>query len=206
MTEIKIDNTGNGTWWLYGKSETWKDYIGCEDFDEEVVLVGNRDYNNYTEASWYQRVKQILDDIDCYDEYPDNVSDEVNAKLKELYDKCRRTDDIIVDVLKLLYPNDTFKTGTIRGYCQGDWQEYIVNGDVDINLLEAFYFGSISDITVDSNDDSFGDVITHDELWKAERGDLKEYFRERYDLPEDEEIHILKADGMRQVVDWQEVC
>lgn len=50
MTEIKIDNTGNGTWWLYGKSETWKDYIGCEDFDEEVVLVGNRDYNNYTEA------------------------------------------------------------------------------------------------------------------------------------------------------------
>ena len=206
MTEIKIDNTGNGTWWLYGKSETWKDYIGCEDFDEEVVLVGNRDYNNYTEASWYQRVKQILDDIDCYDEYPDNVSDEVNAKLKELYDKCRRTDDIIVDVLKLLYPNDTFKTGTIRGYCQGDWQEYIIKGNVDVDLLEAFYFGSISDITVDSNDDSFGDVITHDELWKAERGDLKEYFRERYDLSEDEEIHILKADGMRQVVDWQEVC
>ena len=181
MTEIKIDNTGNGTWWLYGKSEIWKDYIGCEDFDEEVVLVGNRDYNNYTEASWYQRVKQILDDIDCYDEYPDNVSDEVNAKLKELYDKCRRTDDIIVDVLKLLYPNDTFKTGTIRGYYQGDWQEYIINGNVDVDLLEAFYFGSISDITVDSNDDSFGDVITHDELWKAERGDLKEYFRERYD-------------------------
>ena len=206
MTEIKIDNTGNGTWWLYGKSETWKDYIGCEDFDEEVVLVGNRDYNNYTEASWYQRVKQILDDIDCYDEYPDNVSDEVNAKLKELYDKCRRTDDIIVDVLKLLYPNDTFNTGTIRGYCQGDWQEYIVKGDADTNLLEAFYFGSISDITVDSNDDSFGDVIAHDELWKAERGNLKEYFRERYDLPEDEEIHILKADGMRQVIDWQEVC
>lgn len=206
MTEIKIDNTGNGTWWLYGKSETWKDYIGCEDFDEEVVLVGNRDYNNYTEASWYQRVKQILDDIDCYDEYPDNVSDEVNAKIKELYDKCRRTDDIIVDVLKLLYSNDTFKTGTIRGYCQGDWQEYIIKGNVDVDLLEAFYFGSISDITVDSDDDSFGDVITHDELWKAERGDLKEYFRERYDLSEDEEIHILKADGMRQVVDWQEVC
>ena len=206
MTEIKIDNTGNGTWWLYGKSETWKDYVGCENFDEEVVLTGNRDYNGCTEASWYQRVKQILDDIDCYDEYPDNVSDEVNAKLKELYDKCRRTDDIIVDVLKLLYPNDTFKTGTIRGYCQGDWQEYIIKGDVDTDLLEAFYFGSISDITVDSDDDSFGDVITHDELWKAERGDLKEYFRERYDLPEDEEIHILKADGMKQVVDWQEVC
>ena len=74
------------------------------------------------------------------------------------------------------------------------------------NSVEDESTYTIGDITVDSNDDSFGDVITHDGLWKAERGDLKEYFRERYDLPEDEEIHILKADGMRQVVDWQEVC
>ena len=211
MTEIKIDNTGNGTWWLYGKSETWKDYIGCEDFDEEVVLVGNRDYNNYTEASWYQKANELLDDIandfdalDICDDY--SLTQEQYKTAKEMYDKCRCTEDILIGVIRLLYPEDTFKTGTIRGYSQGDWQDYIVKGDVDTDLLEAFYFGSISDITVDSNDDSFGDVITHDELWKAERGDLKEYFRERYDLSKDEEIHILKADGMRQVVDWQEVC
>ena len=211
MTEIKIDNTGNGTWWLYGKSETWKDYIGCENFDEEVVLVGNRDYNNYTEASWYQKANELLDDIandfdalDICDDY--SLTQEQYKTAKEMYDKCRCTEDILIGVIRLLYPEDTFKTGTIRGYSQGDWQDYIVKGDVDTDLLEAFYFGSISDITVDSNDDSFGDVITHDELWKAERGDLKEYFRERYDLSKDEEIHILKADGMRQVVDWQEVC
>jgi len=131
MTEIRIDNTGDGTWWLYGKCENWKDYVGCEDFDEQVVLIGNRDYSGCTEASWYQTTKRILNNIDCYDEYPDDVSDEVNAKLKELYDKCRCTDDIIVDVLRLLYPEDTFKTGTIRGYCQGEWQEYIIMGEVD---------------------------------------------------------------------------
>lgn len=206
MTEIRIDNTGEGTWWLYGRSENWKDYVGCYDFDEQVVLTGNRDFSGCTKATWYQRAKDILNDIDCYDEYPDDVSEEVKGKLKELYNKCRCTEDIIVDVLRLLYPEDVFEEGTIRGYCQGDWQEYIVKGDVDTDLLEAFYFGKVADILVDDGEDSFGDVITDDELWKAEREDLKEYMRKRYDLPEDEEIHILQANGMKQVVDWKEVC
>lgn len=206
MTEIKIDNTGEGTWWLYGKSENWKDYVGCYDFDEEVVLSGNRDYNEYTEATWYKRAKDILNDIDCYDEYPNDLSEETNAKLKELYDKCKCTDDIIVDVLKLLYPNDIFEEGIIRGYVQREWQEYIVKGNVDTDLLEAFYFGKIADIYVENGEDSFGDVITHDELWKAEREGLKEYMRQRYDIDKDEEIHIMQADGYRQVVNWKEVC
>jgi hypothetical protein len=206
MTEIRIDNTGEGTWWLYGKNESWKDYVGCENFDEQVVLIGNRDYSGCTEAEWYQNAKRILDNIDCYDEYPDDVSEEVNAKLKELYDKCRCTKDIIIDVLRLLYPEDTFEEGTIRGYCQGEWQEYIVMGNVDTDLLEAFYFGKIADIQVESDEDSFGDVITHDELWKAEREGLKEYMRQRYDISKDEEIRILQADGYRQVVNWKEVC
>lgn len=33
MTEIKIDNTGNGTWWLYNSNQAWKDYCGCENFE-----------------------------------------------------------------------------------------------------------------------------------------------------------------------------
>lgn len=206
MTKIRIDNTGEGTWWLYSGGDDWKDYVGCEDFDEQVVLTGNGRLCGCTEATWYNKTKDILHDIDCYDEYPNNVSDEVNAKIKELYDKCRCTEDIIVDVLRLLYPDDTFKEGTINGYCQGDWQEYIVKGDVDVNLLEAFYFGKIADITVTTNEEELVDVITHDELWEAEREDLKEYMRKRYELSEDEEIHILKADGMKQVIDWKEVC
>ena len=205
MVEIKIDNTGEGTWWLYGKIEMWKDYVGCENFDEEVVLIGNRNYSGCTEASWYQRATEVLRYIDCYDEYPEDESAEVNAKLKELYDNCRCTEDILLDVIKLLYPKEKFETGTIRGYCQGDWQEYIVKGDVDTDILEAFYFGSVADINIETDEDTFGDVITHDELWKAEREGLKEYMRKRYDIGEDEEIHILVANGMKQVVDWKEV-
>ena len=207
MVEIRIDNTGDGTWWLYNDNDVWKDYCGCDNFDEQVVLTGNRHCKEYKDTEWYQAAKDILNDIDCYDEYPEYTSEEVNAKLKELYDKCRCTEDIIVDVLRLLYPEDAFKDGTIRGYCQGDWQNYIVKGDVDTDLLEAMYFGKISDITVKTEDEEFGDVITHDELWKAgrENGGLKEYFRKRYELDKDEEIHILQADGYKQILDWKEV-
>lgn len=206
MVEIRIDNTGDGTWWLYNDNDVWKDYCGCNNFDEQVVLTGNRYCKEYQDAEWYQAAKDILNDIDCYDEYPEYTSEEVNAKLKELYDKCRCTEDIIVDVLRLLYPEDAFKDGTIRGYCQGDWQDYIVKGDVDTDLLEAMYFGKISDITVKTEDEVFGDVITHDELWRAEREEgLKEFFRSRYELDKDEEIHILQADGYKQVIDWKEI-
>lgn len=206
MTEIKIDNTGDGIWWLYNGDQYWKDYCGCENFDEQVVLDGNIDYCGYTEAEWYRKAKEILNDIDCYDEYPTDISDEAKAKLKELYDKCGCTEDILVDVIKLLYPKDVFKIGTIRGYNQRDWQDYIIKGDVNTDLLEAMFFGKISDITVKTEDEEFGDIITHDELWRAEREEgLKEFFRNRYNLDKDEEIHILQADGYKQVIDWQEV-
>ena len=206
MTEIKIDNTGDGIWWLYNGDQYWKDYCGCENFEEQVVLDGNRDYCGCTGAEWYQKAKEILNNIDCYDEYPTDVSDGVKAKLKELYDKCTRTEDILVDVIKLLYPKDVFKIGTIRGYNQGDWQDYIIKGDVNTDLLEAMFFGKISDITVKTEDEKFGDIITHDELWRAEREEgLKEFFRNRYNLEKNEEIHILQADGYKKVIYWKEV-
>lgn len=206
MTEIKIDNTGDGIWWLYNGDQYWKDYCGCENFEEQVVLYGNRDYCGCTGAEWYQKAKEILNNIDCYDEYPTDVSDGVKAKLKELYDKCTRTEDILVDVIKLLYPKDVFKIGTIRGYNQGDWQDYIIKGDVNTDLLEAMFFGKISDITVKTEDEKFGDIITHDELWRAEREEgLKEFFRNRYNLEKNEEIHILQADGYKKVIYWKEV-
>ena len=205
MVEIRIDNT-NSTNWLYGSNHAWKDYCGCNNFDEEVVLTGNRNFTYCTEAEWYQKAKEVLTDIACYDEYPEDVSHEVNAKLKALYDNCRYTDDILLDVIRLLYPDNTFSQGTIHGYSQGDWQNYIVMGNVDIELLETMYFGKISDITITNYEEQYGDIITHDELWKVEReGDLKAYFRKRYDIAENEEIRIYQADGYKQILDWKEV-
>lgn len=110
MVEIRIDNTGDGTWWLYNDNNVWKDYCGCDNFDEQVVLTGNRHCKEYKDAEWYQKTKEVIEDIDCYELYPEYTSEEVNAKLKELYDKCRCTEDIMIDVLRLLYPEDALKT------------------------------------------------------------------------------------------------
>lgn len=206
MIEIRIDSTGDGCEWLWGSNDPWKDYVH-EDFDEYVVLYGNRSYNGCKEASWYERAMEILNDIDNWDEYPDNLSDETNAKLKKLYDGCRNINDIVVDVIQLLYPDDKFKCGTLRGYSQGDWEYYIVKGDVDTELLEALYFNKISDVTVIDGDYNIGGFITDDDLWEAERnGTLKELLRERYDISDDEDVKIYKADGYKRIINWQEVC
>lgn len=206
MTNIRIDNTGDGTWWLYGIRYEWKSYCGCEDFDEEVVLYGNDRLSGVKEASWYTKVMEILNDIDCYDEYPEDVKSVIRARMEELYDACVRVEDIIVDFARLLFPDDTFRSGTITGYSQGDWQNYIVKGDVNIDLVEALYFGKISEVFIENGDDEFSDIITHDELWEAERGDLAKYMRERYDIPEAEELKIYKADGVVTIPNRKEVC
>ena len=206
MVEIRIDNTGDGTWWLYGDTDTWKDYVGCEDFDEQVVLTGNKYLKSYTEASWYQKAKEVLKDIDCYELYPEDLSDTDKEKLKEIYNKYNSIGYMILDTLKILYPNESFKEGTIRGNCQSDWQNYIIKGDVLVSVLESFYFGKVADVTIIDGDEEVGDVITLNELWDAEDGDIKEYFRKRYGWSEDEEIHIKKADGYKMIADWKEIC
>lgn len=207
MAVVKIDSTGNGAFWLYGKNNEWKTYV-TGDFDEEVVLVGNRHMAEVTEASWYKRTEEILNDFDCYEELPDDLTEEQEEEIRRLYDECYHTEEIFMDVLKLLYPDDTFKTGTIRGYNQGDWQEYIVKEGVDTDLLESFYFGKVSDIFVEIEDgENFSAVIIDDELWELEaNGNLKQYFRELCDLSDDEPIKILQADGYIQVPNWKEVC
>ena len=207
MAIIKIDSTGNGTFWLYGKNEEWKMYV-AEDFDENIILEGNNHLREITEASWYKRVWEILNDYDSYEELPDDLTEEQATEIKRLYDECYHTEEIFMDVLKVLYPNDVFKTGTIRGYSQGDWQDYIVKEDVDINALENFYFGKISDVFVEmENGENFCAVITDDKLWELNaNGNLKEYLREMCDLPHDEPITILQADGYIQVPNWKEIC
>ena len=204
MTEIKIDDIGNGIWWLYGKTEAWKDYV-VEDFDKKVILFGNRDYKENCEAEWYDTAEIVLKNLDMGVDDSEYFNSETYEKIKKLYEECRCIEDIMLDTIRLLNPGESFSSGTIRGYCQGDWQNYIIKGDVDVNILEQFFFGKVADITVTTDDEEFGDVITNDELWKAERDGLKDFMRKRYELEENEEIRILKTDGMIQVPNWKEV-
>lgn len=215
-TEIRINNTSDGTCWLYGKNEMWKDYV-CENFDDFVVVKGNRDYSEIAEAKWWKDAREIIDDLDCNGTMDIDMDDMVRyydypkekiEKVIKAYDDCRYSDDLdfVVEVIKLIHPEREIEIATIRGYTQSEWQEVAyVKGKINIETLENYYFGKIADVTVNTDDDEYGDIITHDELWEMERKGLKEELRKRYELPKDEEIIILQCDGYKQVADWKEV-
>ena len=218
-TEIRIDKTDEGTWWLYGKYEEWKNYV-CADFDEKIVVYGNRDYNEIAETDWWKKAREIIDYLDCEGtmfimdmlrHFSYNM--ETIAKVIKAYDNCIYSDDIgfVVEVAKML-TGRKLVTKQICGYAQREWQYIAYDKDEFDNdptdSVEAFYFGKIADVTVipDGNDDeSYGDILTDDELWEMERDGLKEELRKRYDIPEDEELIVMQCDGYKRVADWKEV-
>lgn len=212
MRKIKIDSQ-DGCWWLYGKTNSWKDYCSVDNFDETYVIHGNRDYNTIEEASWYETAKNLLGDMDQSEReeverlYPEYTKEQF-AKIYEAYDKkYRDEDDLYVAILSIIFPQEKFDTATIRGYNQGEWQDvlYKVTEQTNINLLEEIYYGHVSEVFED-NDDGCTAVVTHDELWKAQReGKLEDLVKDMLDIPKDEEIEIYESDGYERVVKWKKV-
>ena len=220
-TRIEID-TQDGNSWLYDKYDTWKEYVGVADFDETFVLKGNRDYKDHTDASWYTKVTELLNDIDCYydldtkegikdlmDEH--NLSDNQYTEIKQLYDKCRCTEDIICAVLNIIYPDTEYKESTIRGYNQGDWQNVLYDtskaNDKDIEMLEAIYFGQINEVSYGDEESGYcSTFITDNELWKREReGTIEKYVREVFQIDKDEDIEIFISDGYIRTTKWKQI-
>lgn len=186
-----------------------------EDFAEAFVVAGNRDFIGIADASWYEKVRTMLTDLDCYyefDEWKDiysELTDEQAKQIKELYDKCRCTEDIYCDVLNIIYPGSKYVERTIRGYCQGDWQEVMydsskINDDV-IDLLEAYYFGKIAEIYYE--EENCVDYMTDDELWKVEReGTLVKEIRNIFGIDDTEELELYKSNGTVQVIKWEKIA
>lgn len=197
MAVIRIDNTGNGTWYLYDKSDAWKDEVGCENFDEQVVLMDNNDLRECKEASWVKKAQEVLEAIDGTTGYVPlkELSREANKALQYVYESCRSltSADTYKKVLQILYPKESFQTGTIRGYMQSEWQDYIVKGNVDIARLESLYFGQVADITVSTADEQYSDVLTNDELWSAEETGYVDFFRKRYGIAKEEDMRVFRT-------------
>lgn len=207
---IDHENTGDFMW---DKRDTWKEYCGADNFDESYVLTGNQYYNEHAEASWYTAVMYLIDDL--YDEakhenFP-RFTDEQWLKIMEIYNGkgCLDDDANVLRLLKILYPNDEFKITEIHGYRQGDWQKvfYKANTPHNIDLLEAIYFGKISRIYAEDEDGTtISDIVTHDELWKAQdNGTLKQLVRDHLGIPEDEDVTIYESDGHVQTLKWKQV-
>ncbi len=206
--EIYI-NSQDGCDWLY-VYDNWKEYCGIEDFDETVVITGNRDYQSHINASWYLKAKEMINDLDCYYDYDEwlgiykkEFTIEQLQKVNELYMKCNYTDTIIVPVCRILYPMEDFTETTIRGYTQGEWQTVIYKGNIDVDMLESVYFGKIAEIYCED----CSTFVTHDELWKWERdGNLEKHIRDEFGINDDEPLDIYEADGYVQSIKWKKVC
>ena len=77
------------------------------------------------------------------------------------------------EVLKKVTGKDWEET-TLRGYSQGDWQTlYYVKDEVtdnEIETIENFYMGKVTEFTVDEGDgDIYHDFVPDDIVWKGKK-------------------------------------
>ena len=183
MRTIKIDTECNA-WDLYPND--WKGYIyGPEDeFDDVFVIVGNRHYNNITDATWYKTALEYIEENDL----PKSE---------------------IMSVLKKLYPNDEFGMFDITGYTQGEYQTviYKLNGSTFSNdfkeVFGDFYFGYVTEI-IDAQE-NVHEYVADSEFWNHETKDLDAFVRDILNIDDAEEIRILKSNGYTQVKNWVEI-
>lgn len=187
-----------------------------EDFNETFVLTGNNRFKGTENASWWQRAKEIVGDLD-QDTFPGqvfayykNLSRQQRKLILEKYNEYRYSDspELILEVAAILYPEKSFGSREIRGYCQGDWQNVYYDKQYEnvIDFLEAWYFGQITEIhCIDGTEEVWG-TITDDELWKWEReGKIKEELLELFEYAEDTECEIYTSNGFVQVKQWEKV-
>ena len=128
----------------------------------------------------------------------------------QIYKHCRYYDDdeTILKVLEVIYPERHFKSGTIKGNSQGDWNDVLYDSDKfdDISRLEDFYWGNVSEIYVmnDNDEIELSAIVTNSDLWDAERNDLKKYIIDLFGL-NDNELKIFVSDGYIRTTKWKEI-
>lgn len=214
MKTIRIFTSGCD--WLYDSAEEWMNYCGTDDFTETYVIKGSRYYKDIADASWYKRVLKLMEEFE--DDHDDNavkdiclyysITEEQYKEFKKLYDIYGYNDnnDVIVKFLNVIYPDDKFKTYTIRGYEQREWNEVIYNANAmhDLQALEDYYFGHVNEIYCE--EENISGVVTDNDLWESENsGSLKELCCDALGIDYSDDIKLYISDGFVQVVNWREV-
>lgn len=153
---IKIRYCDDNYYW---SDDTWKENV-CADFDENVVIIGNRNTEGIEEATWWTEAKSVFNELDNYagdrgafisvfeDEYAiDKLADIYDAY--DLWDG-RDVPAFTAKIAETLFPGLSIKFGTIRGASQGDWADvvYLEDAIEDIDILEAWYYGDVYDVQV----------------------------------------------------------
>ena len=200
MATITFDGSGDLSF-LYNHDE-WKEYV-CEDFDEKVIVIGNREYSSIEEASWWNKAKILISDLDNYDwdikefkHYDNEYTPEQLEKVYRAYQKCTYSDDtdFIVEVAKIVNPCLDLEQDTARGYNQSDWVEIVyVKDSIKVDTFAAYFFGQLTEIHIETEDDNYWDHMLDSEVWELFKGDkVEETLRSRYGINSKEQINVIK--------------
>lgn len=201
MINITINHDNADLSFLYNNDE-WKNYI-CDDFDEKVVCLRNREYSSIEEASWWINAKQIIENLDCgyclddfIAEYIGDYSEEQLEKIYKEYQKCRYSDDtdFIISVCQIINPSLELETAIAKGYVQSEWIEIVyIKDSIDVSTFEAYFFGQLTEIHIQSdNGDDYFDYIRDDEVYDIINGDTISILRSKYGFDANEEINLIK--------------
>lgn len=198
MYTIKVVPCTDSWYW---DSDEWKDFV-CEDFDQNVVIVGNRENAGVEEAEWWRDADRVSSELDYANDYEDflyALEDEFPSNtLQAIWDLYLNdnmvNDEFRFEVAKILHPELQLESGTIRGSVQREWAYvYYVEGSVDLDVLADWYFGNVLDVELYDENGEYQECTTLPDstifsMRFAKGGDYKADIAELFGLSPDEII------------------
>lgn len=210
MYIVKIVRETDDYYWL---SDEWKEYVR-DDFDNNVVLTGNKDYDGVTEAYWWINAKFLVKDFDYANDEEQFIEygmDEDLVNVLDLENKLHQIwgylsdgnyssdDECIYVVAQILHNELPIESGTIRGNMQREWQNvyYIDDGQLNLSVLGDWYFGYVNSIeALEDGDFVFSATISDTELWNLlNEGDKKTNIAKVLDISPDEIQDIIEEES-----------
>ena len=190
--------------------------IDPSDFDNEIVITGNRDFIDRVNAEWYKRVMSIIDDMETdsyigqcfsdYSNYPD-IDRQKRLAILTAYREEKDNLELACRIANIIFPDKHYECRIIRGSSQSEWNYVAYESEYKpiIDDLEEYYFGECIEIHwVDDNGASCIEYMNYTQFWNIEReGKLKEEISRYVDI--DDDIEIMVSDGYTMVKNWRAV-
>lgn len=157
-------------------------------------------YYNFEDEIDLDKTKFII----CGNSHFRNIGDEKLISIVEgtYYDDEVGYDYETLEELKKV-TGKVWEETTLRGYSQGDWNTlYYVDEEVDkeeIETIENYYMGKVSEFVVDEDGDEYRVLIPDDVVWKG-----KKSICECLGL-EVEDTTIYEDDGYEKVYRYKEI-
>ena len=202
-------------------------FLGDEFWPENVFVFGNRDFNQHADTlnelkTALENIVEVFDDMQRGQGWTDDLAYAIHCELPEEYRreysrserlkmvelaneycfaKSYEENDVLCKVLELI-TGKTWDNGTIRGCCQGDWQEIIFPAEYGREWLKDFeteYFNTGSEWIVDPDGENVS-VYAHSWNNDGTRAELADAVNVK---PED--IVLLAFSGWTKTAVYAEV-